>query len=98
MSFREIEDRVRRLPAGSPNRWHVIGSAKVDRNRCISVRFSDAEQLLNLYGIYWLNKTAISKKREVTTHPQRNPETGKMSIVHNWRFIEVPKMPKIKGD
>ena len=91
MSHKQISEKLRTQAPNTPNKWHVEGQAVVDGNGRIKVRFSDAEMLLNLHGKFWLNNTPISKKRDINTHPQRNPENDKMMKVHNWRFVEVPR-------
>lgn len=97
LSRLEIDEEIRQLPAGSPNKWNVMGAAKVDKYGCIHLRYDDAAQLLNLHGTYYLNGAAISKKVEVTKHPQKRVYTVNgvtkedMKVVHNWRYQEVPK-------
>jgi len=82
------------------DKWTRSVKYKIDAKGCISVRFSDASYLLNVFGIHGKSGSRMSQHTKPHSGDPVKAPNGNMIHVHYWRFKEVDRemyaaLPKI---
>jgi hypothetical protein len=95
ISTRQAKEIIRK---GNRVELETYHAAKIDNNGCITVPYKDAVHLLDNWGIHYFSNEPISRMREFTRWTKKNPESGEMEHVHNWRYVEVPHGMENKND
>lgn len=81
-------------------KWTRSIRYKIDEKGCISVRFSDASYLLNVFGVHGKSGARMSQHTKPHSGDPVDTPDGQKLHVHYWRFKEMDrdmyaKIPKI---